>query len=347
MRKVIYFILALMLLNALILGCGQKMEIPTYSNQLSTSDTSYVSVGSWSGTYGSDNKALNNPLDIIVADKSQFVCVADSGNKRIIKFPMEGENIIQLDLPGEPLALAYLSRYNSLYVAMKMDTTFTVKWYDINSDTLKGELSDTLMLNLQSISGMVIDASGNIIIADYKRNVIERYKDNGEFYLTLSNLGNGAANVDFPGGIALDNESQLLITVRNHNWIQRISPAVSLMALDFGPLWDDTDAVNYFIGDLEQETGDAWGEFNLPRDVWVDKWGNIYIADTGNKRTLKFNSYGVAFPSQSIEEKITNPLALATDEDGESLYITDKDRKSVEIFIRSDVLDAPEEDWED
>ena len=57
--------------------------------------------------------------------------------------------------------------------------------------------------------------------------------------------------------------------------------------------------------------GTEEGQFNEPRDVAVDGEGNVYVADTGNRRVQKFDSRGEFLLAwNGGEEDFTEPLAV-------------------------------------
>ena len=64
------------------------------------------------------------------------------------------------------------------------------------------------------------------------------------------------------------------------------------------------------------------GLFNEPRDIAVDKEGNVYVADTGNRRIQKFNSQGEFLLAWGGgEESFVEPLAVVVTSQGQVLVL--------------------------
>jgi len=84
-------------------------------------------------------------------------------------------------------------------------------------------------------------------------------------------------------------------------------------------------------------TGTGMGQFKMPRDVAVDKDGNIYIVDSLNNRIQKFNSAGVfvlAFGKPGDKEgELKEPCGIAIGPDG-NIYVADtwNTKSRVQVF---------------
>lgn len=77
------------------------------------------------------------------------------------------------------------------------------------------------------------------------------------------------------------------------------------------------------------------GYFNLPKDVWVDSSGNIYVADSSNHRVVKYNSsfvkqaqFGVTGTSGADNSHLNNPISVVTDSVG-NVYVSDQSNQRV------------------
>lgn len=67
------------------------------------------------------------------------------------------------------------------------------------------------------------------------------------------------------------------------------------------------------------------GLFNEPRDIAVDKEGNVYVADTGNRRIQKFDSQGEFLLTWSGEEEnFVEPLAVIVTSQGQ-VFVLDSE----------------------
>jgi sugar lactone lactonase YvrE len=125
--------------------------------------------------------------------------------------------------------------------------------------------------------GIVVDASGNVYVADYNNHRIRRITPAG-VVTTLAGSGvpgyadgtGVAAQFDQPTGLALDTTGKLYIADRGNNRIRR--------------LWLSNGGVGTIAGSTMGYT-DAAGtsaQFNRPQGLVVDASGNIYVSDTNN-----------------------------------------------------------------
>jgi sugar lactone lactonase YvrE/4-amino-4-deoxy-L-arabinose transferase-like glycosyltransferase len=71
--------------------------------------------------------------------------------------------------------------------------------------------------------------------------------------------------------------------------------------------------------------GEGEGEFNEPRDIAVDSEGNVYVADTGNRRVQKFDAEGNFIASWGgAEEEFIEPLAVVVNSRGD-VFVLDSE----------------------
>uniref|UniRef100_UPI004049C03A LamG-like jellyroll fold domain-containing protein n=1 Tax=Flavobacterium sp. TaxID=239 RepID=UPI004049C03A len=133
-----------------------------------------------------------------------------------------------------------------------------------------------------SPQGIVVDASGNVYVADTSNQRIRKITPAG---VVTTIAGSGAtgtndamgtsAQFNQPYGLALDGNGKLYIADRNNHRIRM--------------LWLSTGLVQTIVGGT-QGYGDATGtsaQFNSPQGLIVDASGNIFVSDTNNHRIRK------------------------------------------------------------
>ena len=141
-------------------------------------------------------------------------------------------------------------------------------------------------------TGLVVDAGGNIFIADSSNHRIRRVAANG----TISTVaGNGVQaysgeNVDatnaalqFPVGIAIDSSGNLYIADGRNHVIRRVSSSRIINTVAGNGAGAGTDT-GTFSGDGGSATSAG---LNTPEDVTVDAGGTLFIADAGNYRVRR------------------------------------------------------------
>jgi sugar lactone lactonase YvrE len=184
---------------------------------------------------------LTDPLDVFV-DDSGYIYVADADNNRIQKFA-----------PGS------VSGSSAATVAGG-----------------RGYGDNAYQLALPS--SVFVDHSGNIYVADYANNRIQKFTPPDTNAVTVAG-GNGegdAANqLNSPTGIFIDNSGNLYVADFYNNRIQMFPPGSD----------SATNGITVAGGNGYGSDADQLAN---PSTVYVDTAGNIYIADEDNNRIQKW-----------------------------------------------------------
>jgi sugar lactone lactonase YvrE len=182
---------------------------------------------------------------------------------------------------------------------------------------------------------VVVDPAGNLYITDSSNQRIRRVDLNGTITTFAGNgvagfsgdggLANGAS-LAFPLGMAMDKTGNLYVADANNHRIRRINPSGVITTIA-------GNGVEGFSGDLGPAIS---ASLNYPEDVAIDGSGNLFIADSGNNRIRKVDSFGVISTTAgtivngfsgdggpSVDAVLNFPWGLATDAAGD-LYIADR-----------------------
>jgi sugar lactone lactonase YvrE len=142
--------------------------------------------------------------------------------------------------------------------------------------------------SFNSPSGVAIDGSGNIFVADSKNNLIRKINPAGGVS-TLAGSGssgstNGmgtAASFNNPTGVAVDMAGNVYVADHGNNLIRKISPV---------------GMVSTLAGSGSQGSSNATGvaaSFNQPIGIAVDPGGTVYVADFGNNLIRAISTSGI------------------------------------------------------
>ena len=191
-----------------------------------------------------------------------------------------------------------------------------------------------------SPTGVAVDGNGNVYVAEYYNNRIQKFDAGGAYVGQWGGPGSGNDQFVYPYGVAVDGAGNVYVADSGNDRIQKFAgDGTFLMA--FG--WDvvsgnvDTDFEICQSGDTCKvgSPGSGDGQFSNPRGVAVDGAGNVYVADTSNNRVQKFDAGG-AYLTQwgsggSGSSQFNYPTGVAVDGAG-NVYVADSNNHRIQKF---------------
>jgi trimeric autotransporter adhesin len=155
-----------------------------------------------------------------------------------------------------------------------------------SGDTGNGGAATSAELDLPVAAA--VDTAGNIYVADRNANVIREVSAVTGVITTVAGngtagfAGDGAAatsaELNQPGGVAVDTAGNIYIADFSNNRIRKVTVATGVITTVVG------NGTAGFSGDAGLATS---AELNVPNGVAFDITGNLYIADDGNNRIRK------------------------------------------------------------
>ena len=324
-----------------------------------------------SGRAGSDLGEFKYPTDVAV-DASGNVYVADRDNHRIQKLDVSsGGTGTWSEIGGGPgSGLGEFKNPNGV----ALDNSGNVYVADTNNHRIQklaagsgqwsgwiynGPVKGTNVGEFSYPSGVAVDKSGNVYVADFDNNRIQKLHD-GEWKEFGNGPGTGLGQFDGPTEITVDPSGNVYVADMYNHRIQKMTAAGDWSVVSIGR-GDDLGKLefprgvavdpsgNVYVADsythriqklnVEKEEweyigggkGSNLGEFNEPSGIEVDHSGNVYVADTMNHRIQKLD---VSLGNWSAWKKGGNseagsglgefnePYSIAIDSNG-NLYVAD------------------------
>ncbi|HIC89749.1 MAG TPA: hypothetical protein EYP04_10170 [Anaerolineae bacterium] len=196
-----------------------------------------------------------------------------------------------------------------------------------------------------SPSSVVVDASGNVYVADAGNHRIRRIAPDG---VVTTLAGNGEAGTkdgkgteaEFgtPGGLTLDAAGNLYVAdtvVQDPHplHIRKVTPDGEVTTIA-------GTSSGYVDGPVDQ------AQFRSPADVTVDEAGNLYVADTNNHRIRRISAEGqvTTFAGKpgsgfaagyadgpAADARFNKPQGIAVDQKG-NVYVADTGNQRIRVI---------------
>jgi sugar lactone lactonase YvrE len=181
-----------------------------------------------------------------------------------------------------------------------------------------------------TVGGIAVSQSGTLYVADPANNRVVVVPAGGGTQSNLTFTGVTPATLSGPMGVALDAAANIYISDTGNNRILKITPSVT----GSGP-GVATTLGNYVWVPGNAGTAPPQYVFNAPQGLAVDKWNNVYVADTGNKAVVEITSniaLGGAVPLLNYPgaPHFVNPVGVAVDSLG-NIYVADTKNPSSQI----------------
>jgi sugar lactone lactonase YvrE len=190
-----------------------------------------------------------------------------------------------------------------------------------------GAAASLPVTGLGTTAGIAVSQSGTVYIADPSNNRIVVEPVGGGAQTNLAFTGVTPATLNGPMGVAVDTANNVYISDTGNNRILEVNATTGIATTLGNYVWVPGNAA----------TAPPQYAFSKPQGLAVDKWNNVYVADTGNSAVVEITSniaLGGAVPLLNYPgaPKFSNPVGVAVDSQG-NIYVADTKNPTSQIVV--------------
>jgi hypothetical protein len=212
-------------------------------------------------------------------------------------------------------------------------------------------------------SGIAVDSSGNVFVADRDNSRIQKFDTSGNFMGKWGSYGSGDGQFSQPLRIAVDSSGNVFVADRGNERIQKFDSIGNFIG-EWGSYGSGDGQFDYLSGIAVDNSGNVFvadrqnhriqkfdsngnfigewgshgsgdGEFYLPGGIAVDSSGNVFVADTCNDRIQKFDSSGNFIGKWgsygSGDGEFSSPEGIRVDSSG-NVFVVDSGNSRIQKF---------------
>ncbi|CAF4085126.1 unnamed protein product, partial [Adineta steineri] len=226
--------------------------------------------------YGNRADQLYNPTDMIVDQQNHSIIIADYGNRRVIHWMNQNQQILIHNSDCYALAT---DKYGFLYVS-NWGKNEVRRWkmgeYNNEGIVVAGGNGQGDQFNqLKNPTFLFVDENQSVYVSDYHNNRVMKWRKGAKAGIIVAG-GNGKGKnlnqLSCPQGLIVDDFGRIYVADFYNHRVMR---------------WSEGKEEGEVIVGGNGE-GNQSNQLNLPRDLSFDDEGNLYVTDYFNHRIQKF-----------------------------------------------------------
>ncbi|CAF4092197.1 unnamed protein product, partial [Adineta steineri] len=226
--------------------------------------------------YGNRMNQLNHPADVIVDEQTHSIIIADRGNRRVIQWLNQSQQILIDNIDCSRLAM---DKHGYLYVAdVAKNEVRRWKMGEYNNEGIivaggNGKGNRLNQLNIPTF--MFVDEDQSVYVSDQNNHRVmkwRKYAKEGTLVAGGNGCGESLNQLSYPERVLVDDLSQIYVA---DCWNHRIMR-----------WYEGKEEGEIVVGGNGE--GDQSNQLNRPRGLSFDEEGNLYVGDYRNHRIEKF-----------------------------------------------------------
>ncbi|CAF1388733.1 unnamed protein product, partial [Adineta steineri] len=215
-------------------------------------------------------------VNVIVDEQTHSIIIADLGNRRLIQWLSQNQQILIDDIDCFGLAM---DKNGSLYVSdWKTNEVRRWKMGEYNNEGIivagaNGNGSQLNQLNLPTF--IFVDEDQSVFVSDFMNHRVMKWRKDakeGTIVAGGNDQGGKLNQLHYPKGVIVDDLGQIYVAdLGNHRVIR---------------CYEGKEDGEIVVGGNGQ--GNESNKFRGPTGLSFDDEGNLYVADFGNHRIEKF-----------------------------------------------------------
>ncbi|CAF0915943.1 unnamed protein product [Adineta steineri] len=219
---------------------------------------------------------LNFPTDVIVDQQNHSIIVADQGNRRVIRWLNQNQQILIDNIDCFGLAI---DKYGSLYVSdWKKNAVRRWKMGEYNNEGIVvagGNIKGNQLNQLNHPTFIFVDEDQSVYVSDQNNNRVVKWRKDAKEGTVVVEGNDDGSDLDqlfYPQGVIVDDLGQIYVADSMNDRVMR---------------WCEGKEEGEIVVGGNGE-GNQPNQLNYPTGLSFDDEGNLYVTDSRNHRIQKF-----------------------------------------------------------